>query len=224
MSTTSESGSGAGTSPVARQHRSRTWRDPRLVVGVSLVAVCGLLGGALVGRGDGTVAVWSTRVPLSEGAPVPADALVARQVRFADQADADRYLSATRPLPGERVLVRPVGAGELLPRAAVGSGQGVPDLEVPIAIPVESVPTTVRAGSLVDVWVTPPQQREGSGSGSGASRVLERVPVVELDSGQSLGAGTRRVVVGLDAAEADQLPRALSRLATGSVVLVRWAE
>ena len=141
-------------SPPATRHRAGFWRDPRLVVGVALVAVSALLGATLLGGADATVGVWAARDALARGQTVGPDDLVRREVRFADQADADRYVSAGSPLPDGAVLLRDVGPGELLPRAALGAGRGAGQVEVPLSVPAEAVPATRATGSVVDVWVT----------------------------------------------------------------------
>ncbi|QNN53604.1 hypothetical protein [Nocardioides mesophilus] len=209
-------------SPAATRTRSSGWRDPRLVVGIALVAVCGLLGALLLGGGGSGTTVWVARDALGEGQTVSAADLVAREIRFVDQAEADRYLPADEPLPAGSLLARPVGAGELLPRAALSAAEPDPVLEVPLAVPVDSVPVTVRAGSVVDVWVTP--DPAGAERGTLESElVLSQVRVLELGRvGGSLGAGgTRQVVVGVGPGQEANLPTALARVAAGSVVLVR---
>jgi hypothetical protein len=203
------------------------WKDPRLVVGVALVAVSALLGAVLLGGGQATSAVWAARTALAEGQPVSAEDLVRREVRFADPADRDRYLSAEQPLPGSGVLVRDVGAGELLPAAALGTERAPELVEVPLAVPADAVPATLRAGSLVDVWVTPdPSLEPVDGDPSGAERsalVFARVRVLGVSrGGGALGPrSTWQVMVGLAPAQEKALPEALGRLARGSVVLVR---
>src|SRR3954463_4573862 len=44
--------------PPATRLSARRWRDPRVVVGVGLVALSVLLGTTLLGAADDTVAVW----------------------------------------------------------------------------------------------------------------------------------------------------------------------
>ncbi len=220
--------------------RSR-WRDPRLAIGVVVVAVCALLGGRLLGGADTTVAVWSARVPLAAGQRLSDDDLVARRVRFAGQADADRYLSAAQGLSGAVTLDRPVGAGELLPRAALAAGPSVALTEVPLSVGTEAVATSVHVGSTVDVWVTPDESRTGTGAGTstgtgtgngssdraaGARRprstlVLHDVSVLSLPpSRDSLGpTATRAVVVGVGRDQQDDLPTSIAALSSGDLLL-----
>lgn len=210
-------------SPRATRHRASAWRDPRLLVGVVLVAGSGLLGATLL-AGDATVAVWATRDALAEGEPVRADALVRREVRFSDQSDADRYLAAADTLPGGATLSRDVGAGELLPRAAIAQDQEAPVVELPLRVAAEAVPATVRTGSVVDVWVTPSPDRAATIDGDAAARlVLSDVRVLAVSrGGGALGAAAeRQVIVGLDQAQEPELAGALAEMAAGDVVLVR---
>ena len=210
-------------SPRADRHRAGVWRDPRLLVGIVLVAASGLAG-ALLLTGDETVDVWAVRADLTAGQRVDRAALETREVRFADQADADRYVSADQPLPQDATLGRDVGSGELLPRSALVTGDPAELLEVPLTVPGESVPSTVRPGSVVDVWVAPGPERGLSGvKAPEAAEVLEDVQVVSVSRGATaLGPATaRQVIVGVEAADEGALPEALARLANGSVVLVR---
>ena len=218
-------------SPPASRAGRPGWRDPRILVGVALVAVAALLGATVVGAQE-TTAVWAARGPLAEGQAVEAGDLVARELRFGDDADASRYRAADGPVPDGLVLTRDVGAGELLPVTAVGDGTRAL-LEVPLTVAAEAVPATVRAGSVVDVWVTPdpnlvPTEPEGGvagdpGDAGDSVLVFASVRVVAVSRpGGALGpAATRQVIVGLERDAGSALPQALGRLVRGDVVLVR---
>lgn len=210
-------------SPRATRHHGSVWRDPRLLVGIVLVAASGLAG-ALVLTGEETVDVWAARGDVTAGEPLGLDALERREVRFSDQADADRYLSADQPLPADVTVGRDVGAGELLPRSALVVGERPDVLEVPLTVPGESVPATVGPGSVVDVWVAPGTDRPlADAAEPEATLVLEGVRVVGVSrGGTALGpAASRQVIVGVAAAQEAALPEALALLAHGNVVLVR---
>lgn len=215
----------APPSPPATRARSTRWRDPRLFVGIALVAAAALLGATVVGDQD-TTAVWAARGPLVAGQALEPSHLVVRELRFADAADASAYVAANGPVPEGLTLARDVGAGELLAVSALGdAAQGV--LEVPLTVAAEAVPVTVRVGSVVDVWVTPDPTLATAATGPAAEGdsvlVFAAVRVVALSrAGGALGpAASRQVIVGLDPGETAALPRALGRLARGDVVLVR---
>ncbi len=197
------------------------------MVGVALVAVSALFGAVLLGGGQATSAVWAARGAMAEGQPVAAADLVRREVRFVDPAQRDRYLSAETPVPDAAVLARDVGAGELLPVAALAAGPPQQVVEVPLDVPADAVPATVRRGSVVDVWVTPDPALDPGGDGSAdpvrSALVFGRVRVLAVSrGGGALGPrATSQVIVGVVPAQEKGLPEALARLARGSVVLVR---
>ncbi|HEU4512819.1 MAG TPA: SAF domain-containing protein [Nocardioidaceae bacterium] len=206
-------------SPPARRLTRASWRDPRLVVGLVLVAVSVLLGARLLAGADDTVTVWSAAGDLSEGSVVEPKDLETSQVRFTSDDLAARYLSAA-DRPDGMVLLRDVADGELLPRAALGSGAGQDLAELPIALASDAVPAGLRTGELVDVWVTPPTEGDDERR---AVRVLQLVRVVAVPQHASaLGpASTRQVVVGVPGEEDDLLARALGQLSEGAAVIVR---
>lgn len=199
-----------------------SWRDPRLAVGVGLVAGSALLGVALFGGSEDTVGVWASPAPLAEGQRLAAADLERYEVGFSDAEAAQRYLPADQEVPEGQVVTRAVGAGELVPRAALSPQADSRWLEVPLSVPTGAVPATVGMGARVDVWVTPELTSTPGAGGSKAALVLDDVRVVGLPRSGGLGAGgDRQVVVALAEERAEVLPAALAGLARGTVVLVR---
>ena len=137
------------------------------------------------------------------------------------QRDADRYLSSDQPPPSNAVLSRAVGAGEIVPRHALGPAARTTVTEVPLSVNAEAVPSTVGTGSVVDVWVTPEQAATGRSEARRSVLVFDDVPVVSAPrAGTSLGpSATRQVIVGVSGAQASALPTALTALAGGAVTL-----
>lgn len=214
------SGASSPESPAATRAPGRTWKDPRLLIGLVIVAVCVLLGARLMATADDTVAVWSVRSDMPAGATVGTGDLVRQDLRFGSPELASRYLSAEDALPEGILLSRDVAAGELLPRAALASTGGPELVEVPIALASEAVPSTLRTGELVDVWVTPPAD---TGQEPRAVRVLHQVHVVSAPRDTTaLGpSATRQVVVGLPSEDEGVLASALARLSVGTAVIIR---
>jgi hypothetical protein len=199
--------------PAVRAGRAR-WRDPRLALGLAVVALCSLLGARALAAADDTVAVWAAGETLSAGQRVSTGDLMRVDVRFGSQSAADRYLSADGGLPDGAVLDRAVGEGELLARSAVAGAGASALTEVPLSVETGAVPDTVRVGATVDVYVT---LRDSSA----AQLVLDDVAVVAAPvSGTSLGpTATRQVIVGVRQDQAARLPRSLAALAGGDVTL-----
>ncbi|GAA1918763.1 flagellar protein FlgA [Nocardioides lentus] len=204
--------------PAATRARTPGWRDPRLWIGVLIVAASVVLGVRLVGGADDTVAVWAVGEDLGVGDTVAPEDLVARRVRFGDDTDLDRYLVATEELPGDLQLTRAVGAGELLPRGALGGADEVGVAQVSLRVVATDVPTSVGSGSTVDVVVS----RPGSSGRGQAETVLDDVVVVEVPSlGSELGAGAEgQVVVGVPDDQADAIESTLALANEGRVSLV----
>ncbi|MCW2765672.1 MAG: hypothetical protein JWO11_1631 [Nocardioides sp.] len=156
------------------------WRDPRLWVGVAIVAVSVVVGARLLAAADDTVPVWALSADMGTGDHVTADDLVAHRVRFSDAAAQELYFTADDQLPADLELTRPVSEGELLPRSAVGSATELDTVEVPIAVDAEQVPPSVEAGTVVDVYLVPsvPPDR-GKPAATGATPALAAVAVVD---------------------------------------------
>lgn len=205
--------------PVAARLRRPGWRDPRLLVGVVLVAASVALGSWAVGAAQRTVPVWVARDVLAPGDALRASDLVVADVRLG--AAADDYLRADRALPDDQVVLRTVGAGELVPLGAVG---GADSLDVrPVPVPLRGPASRdLVAGASVDVWWTPPQDAPTAGAGEAAAERTPRqlasaLTVAEVSAPDgafgSGGARTAHLLVPVD-----ELPAVLGALAGEGVV------
>ncbi|MBO0925333.1 hypothetical protein J1G44_12680 [Cellulomonas sp. zg-ZUI199] len=202
--------------PAATRLRRPGWRDPRLLVGVALIAASVVLGSWAVTSAQRTVQVYVARDVLVPGAALSSAALVVADVRLADRVDG--YLRADRPLPDGAVVVRSVGAGELVPLGAVGAAADLQVRAVPVAL-AGPPPSGLVAGSRVDLWFTP----EHGGPGASEAGATEPAPlatdltVAELSAPDgafaSGGARTAHVLVPVD-----DLPTVLGALAGGGRV------
>jgi hypothetical protein len=186
------------------------WRDPRLWIGLLIVALSVVAGSRLLAAADDTVQVWAVAADAGPGAELGAGDLVARRVRFADADDLAAYYRVDDALPEGLRLVRGVGAGELLPRGAVGADDALVDtVELPVAIESEQVPPTVGAGSVVDVYLVgrPARDDDRAAGADPGTPVLTEATVVDAPSSESgFGAtpGRRQLVLAVpqDAAAA----------------------
>ena len=209
---------------VAPATRSRRpgWRNPRLLLGVLLVAASVVLGARVVAAADDTVAVWVVARDLPAGAEVQQQDLERRQIRFPDEATADGYLSAAAPVPGEATLNRAVDAGDLLPRSALAEDSGEDLVEVPVSVLSDDLPATVRQGSVVDVWVTPEVAATGRARVKAVPLLTDVVVVAVPRTSDGLAPQTtRQVIVGVPAERSDDLGTALGGISDGRVVIAR---
>jgi hypothetical protein len=211
----------ADTSTVpARRLGSARWRDPRLAIGILLVAASVVLGARVIDAADDTVAVWSLRTDLPAGTAVTAADVTVTRVHFASSTEAGLYLSADGQLPPGAVLAHDVRAGELLAASTLSSPSAAA-AELPLAVPDGSLPADLGAGDRVDVWVTP--DLSGADGVGKAVRVLTGVSVVSLDAADTAlsGGDATRVLIALDESAVAGLDDTLAQLASGSPVLVR---
>lgn len=194
--------------PVATRAARSGWRDPRLWVGVLLVTASVVAGARLLASADDTVTVWAVAEDRGAGSPLTEGDLVAVRVRFADTAELDRYFRADDPLPADVVLLRGVGAGELLPRAAVGPQADAGLLQVPLEVAPHRVPPAVGPGSVVDVYVDDVGRRGADGPALESVTVVAAPPVEESFA----VTGTRQLVVAVADDEAAAFEALLGRL------------
>jgi hypothetical protein len=202
---------GISDTPAARRVATPGWRDPRLWVGVAIVAASVLAGAWVFGGTDDTVPVWAAAGSFPAGHRLTADDLTVRRVRFADSDDEGRYLPADRQLPADAVLVRPVGEGELLPGAAVGRADASTTREVPVSVAPDQVPGGVGVGDVVDVYLRSATRSGCVASACSGSPALVGVTVSEAPlPDQAFGPeGARMLVLSMDEGQAQRFFRLL---------------
>jgi hypothetical protein len=219
---------GPDVPPALRGHRPG-WRDPRLWLGVVLVAGSVVVGTRVLAAADDTVQVWTAADDLGAGERVTADDLVARRVRFGDAGALERYFTVADQLPSDLELTRSIGEGELLPRGAVGTPEESGLVELPVAVDPELVPPQVSAGDVVDIYVVAPitaetaapQGEEPQPPQSGAA--LTAATVVEApEPGSSFGtSGKRQLVLAVPEADVPEFFALLARYDAPSLTVVR---
>lgn len=200
------------------------WRDPRLWVGIALVAASVLVGARVLAGADDSVTVWTATHDMAAGDRVtPAD-LVARPVHFASAADQSLYYGTGETLPARMRLARSVGGGELLARTAVGSAEQAGLLELPVSVDPNQVPDDVGAGASVDVYVRPGTPRAGCANqlGCGGDPVLRHVTVISAPrtADQFGPAGERKLVLGVSKADAKVFFGLIARLQDPTLTVV----
>jgi hypothetical protein len=199
------------------------WRDPRLWVGIVLVAVSVVAGARLLSAADDTVSVWAVAADAGAGDELTTDDLVATRVRFADTDDLAGYFTVEDRLPSDLELTRGVGAGELLPRAAVGSVGAGGMLQVPVAVEAEQVPGSVGAGSVVDVYLVASAGPPGAATADPGGPALASVTVVDAPPlTETFGtSGKRQLVLAVKDRAVRRFFRLLGSLEGPVVTVVR---
>ena len=149
------------SSPVAGRLRRPGWKDPRLLVGIFLIAVAIVGVSAIVQGADRTVAYYAADTTLTPGTVLGEDDLAVEHVRVAEGT----YLAVDAEAePWGQVVTRVIESGELVPASALST----PDTfdGRPVAVVTTSpVAGDVQTGARVDIWVTAPDQ-DGNPSSS----------------------------------------------------------
>lgn len=206
----------AATSPPARRLGAGR-RDVRLALGVGLVVLSVVLGGRLVAASGDRVAVWSLRQSLAAGTTLHDDDLVAVPAA-ADTVTA--YVPQSSDVAG-KTLGRDVGAGELLPAAALADAAPADRRLVTVPVDPLHAPPGLARGERVDVYVSP---KDGASAGQDGVTVLPALVLagaLVADPGVTDTAGTTsQLGVVLDVGTGDAV-RAVAAARGGDVDLVR---
>lgn len=193
--------------PAATRASTAGWRDPRLWVGVVLVAGSVVAGARILSTADDMTQVWSASTDLVAGQTLTAGDLRATSVRFDDDADRERYLGVDDELPAALTLTRPLTSGELVPAAALGEDVEDDTVDVSIAVSAEHVPTDLAPGSRVDVWVIADRSLGDRRSRGAAELVLADIAVVDapLVSDSFASATSRQLVLAVPEGDEESL-------------------
>jgi hypothetical protein len=176
--------------PLAARLRRPGWRDTRLVVGVLLVLGSVVLGSTVMRAADARSPVFTARSALVPGQRLTETDLVRVDVHLG--ALSDLYVAAGAALAPHQVVLRVVPAGELVPRAAVGSQAQVAVQPLTLMVTAGAA-STLQVGSEVDVYADLPAAGAGTGAiaSAGPELVLRRVAVSSLpENGSALGGST----------------------------------
>lgn len=196
-----------------RLHRP-SWRDPRLLVGILVVAVSVLGVFALLTAQDRTVSVYAADRQLSAGETLSSEDL--RPVSVSLPGSVDQYLSVEEGVPEGLQLTRVVGEGELLPVAAAAESD--PQGRQAVTVQAEhDLARAVEPGRLVDVWVT-----ASSAVGEepvDATQLVHAAEVADVRESSSAFAAQQAVTVEL-LVSPEELEELLSATGGGAAVSV----
>lgn len=139
-----------------RRDRGAARLDPRLLIGLVLVAGSTIGVWGIVEALDDTREVLVAPETLTPGSRVDAAALRVEAVRLGGLVEG--YL-APEDVPDEGLVVtRTVQAGELVPAASVADRESA-ELAVVVVSSVRPLPAQVAPGALVDVWTAAEVER-----------------------------------------------------------------
>ena len=208
--------------PLGPAQPTTGWRNPRLLLGLVLVAASVVVGARLMAAADDTVGVWVVARDLPTGATVDRRRSGAPTGAVPRRATADRYLSPPTTSPRHHAEPARVGRGAAATSRPRG-GTGPTSSRCRSASPVDDLPATVRQGSVVDIWVAPKVAAVGAEAHGrpGAHDVV--VVAVPRASNSLAPQSTRQVIVGVPA-ERPRLGKALGGMSDGRVVVAGRAD
>lgn len=173
----------------AKPTRKRVWFDPRLAIGIVLIAASVIGVFAIVSVADASEKVLTARAALAPGDRIDAGDLVATEVRMPGATDL--YL-VPADVPAEGLLVtKAIAAGELVPASAVGSAAALRLASVVITVNAE-LPGSIEPGATVDVWAARLEQTNVYGppsvivAGATVVRILESNELVSSGNSTSI--------------------------------------
>lgn len=193
------------------RERERRRLDPRLVIGVVLIAVSTAGVWALVSGLDATTEVYTVRDTVTPGDRIGAADLAPAPVQLGEALD--RYVTPDR-LPADGALVtRTIRAGELVPRSAVtdASAAGLATVVVTLR---GALPTGLGPGATVDVWAAAPAEGDAFAAPVVLVAGAEITAVVEPGGLVATGAG---IEVELRVTH-DQVGTVLTAIAEGDAI------
>lgn len=155
-----------GAPATAGRFRRPAWREPRLLIGLGLVAVSVAATTAAVAYGDSTDSYVVAARDLPVGQTVGEDDL--RRIDLRLDTTGQSYVSGPQDLGEGSVIVDRVAAGQLIPHESVGRAEDID--RRPLGIPLTTpMPAGTDSGDRVDIWVS---QRERSGGQWDAPRQI----------------------------------------------------
>lgn len=134
----------------------RTRVDPRLIIGIVLVAgsIAGVVG--VVQSTAQTTTVYALGQAVAAGDTITAEQLTAVEV----SAATPTKLYLTEASAESYIATRPIGAGELVPLTALGDAD-TSSAAVVVSIPGE-LPGGISTGTTVEIWSAAAGERMGT--------------------------------------------------------------
>lgn len=189
----------------------------RLFAAIALICGSFLSAFILASLANRTQLMWGARVPLIPGHEILVSDLEAHRVALPDGPDGQGiYLSAQRDLTGS-VVLRAVGAGELVPAGAISEDvQALQRSALPISVHVSDVPSDLQAGDVVNLYHVGDSRLTQE---VGPPRVLlSHTYILDIDrKGQNLG-GDLSLTLSVNIKNVLQV---LGATASGRIVVVR---
>lgn len=181
---------------VAGRLRRPTWRDPRLLIGLLLIALSVVAVSTIVNAADRTTEFYAAKDTLTPGTVIDKSHLVVVSARIS----GDAYVARDAE-PWGQVVTRVIDAGEIVPSTALASRDDFDGR--PVAVQ-SSLPLAggIGPGALVDVYLTiEGDDGRPKTTQVGASLVVDHVAADDSAFGSRSGETVYVVVPARDVAD-----------------------
>lgn len=196
------------------QARARAFAlDPRLAIGVVLVAASVVGVVSIVAATDDSTEVYAAASTLTPGDRVLSSDLVIRSVKLNEATD--RYIARGELPANGFVATRPIEAGELIPASSLGSHDGL-SLTSVVVLPQGGLSGSVSTGASVDVWASA-EAEDGAYGAPGV--IIAGAVVVGLLEDDSLVSSAQGSAIEL-LVPRSRVARVLEAMANGDVLSV----
>lgn len=183
-------------------------KDPRLIVGILLVAVSVLLGAWAVDGAKNLSVAYVARETIVAGQELTQEQLRPVDVNLGQYESA--YLTVPLDAAEELVARETIRAGELVSRAEI-SNKSVLEQRIVAVHSSTPLPNTLKVGSLLDLWVVSQADSEVDAEPSlvVSSLTVSELPDSEGSFSSSSGQSVHLVVQGAD------IPKVLDVISPG---------
>jgi len=184
------------------------------IIAVTLIVASFVSAYILSSLANRTVLMWSARVPLSVGARISSSDLLVQRVALPDGDSL--YVRSDRDLREFRVL-RPLGAGELIPLTSITSqGESLDISAVPIKVHLSDLPIDISVGEIVNLYHVGDSQL--SHEVELPSLVLSRTSILGINrKGENLGGDLSLTI----STSSKNILRLMTSMSSGRFVVVR---
>ena len=141
--------------PVARMRRP-SWKDPKLLVGMTLILVSILAVVSIVRISDRTEPFYIAKRDIAVGEELSPEDFKISKLQLGSAAA--KYWSTEQELAQGAVAVAPLAQGELVAHSAVGQRDRLDRKPMTLTVPAGTV-AGIQQGRPVDVWVAPKSKR-----------------------------------------------------------------
>lgn len=169
------------------------FKDPRLLIGLLLIAVSIVAVIGILRLGNKTAPYYKANRDISVGEKISAGDYSLIDVRLADAENL--YVSEQQGIPEGAVATSRIASGQLLPSASI-STQNTDGRRLATVTVDSAYASTLTAGTQVDVWVSAKQDGAGN-SFADPTVVMEGAEISKISNEETLMGGTGKSAVQL---------------------------